>query len=117
MSKTEPKKYTLEDVLAARLRGKKEAEEFLQLRINNICKTHHKLLVEIFRLDLNEPIVAVSVPYKFAQMVIDKLKKRNKKDWHARMIKYYMTRSDKMVFGDVDMRKILSGLNEIRNGI
>jgi len=104
------KTYTAEDVLAARLQGRKEAEDFLQLRINNLCKTHHQLLVEIFRLDLNEPVVAVSMPHKFAQMVVDKLRKRNKKDWHARMIKYYMNRSDRQVFGDVDMSDILTRL-------
>ena len=107
MSGTKPKTYSLEDVLAARLQGRKEAEEFLQERINQIYLTNHQLLVEILRLDLNEPVVAVSIPYKFAQMVVDKLRKRNRKNWHARMIKYYMNRSDKMVFGDIDMRKIL----------
>ena len=104
------KTYTAEDVLAARLQGRAEAEEFLQLRINNICKTHHQLLTEIFRLDLNEPVVAVSMPHKFAQMVIDKLRKENTKDWHAKMIQYYMRRSDKQVFGDMDMSDIFARL-------
>ncbi|HUS74298.1 MAG TPA: hypothetical protein VMY06_14655 [Sedimentisphaerales bacterium] len=118
MENAKPQKtYTVEDVLAARLQGRKEAEEYLQLRINNISKTHHQLLTEIFRLDLNEPVVAVSVPYKFAQMVIDKLRKRNRKDWHAKMIQYYMRRSDRQVFGDVDMRKVLVALDNNENGI
>ena len=97
-------------MLAARLQGRNEAVEFLQARINKVCITNHQLLVEIFRLDLNEPVVAVSMPHKFAQMVIAKLRKKNKKDWHARMIKYYMRRSDKQVFGDVDMSDILTRL-------
>lgn len=99
MSKAPPKTYTAEDMLNARLQGRKEAEDYLQLRISNICKTHHQLLVEIFRLDLNEPVAAVAMPYKFAQMVVDNLQKKNPKNWHAKMIKYYMDRSDREVFG------------------
>lgn len=106
MSKSQPKTYTVEDMKAAWLRGKiqgrKEAEEFLQARINRVCITNHKLLVEIFRLDLNEPVVAVAIPYKFAQMCVHKLRKKNSKNWHARMIKYYMNRSDRAVFGNVE---------------
>ena len=89
-------------MLNARLQGRKEAEEFLQARINWVYITNHKLLVEIFRLDLNEPVVAVSMPHKFAAMVVHKLRKKNPKSWHARMIKYYMNRSDKAVFGNVE---------------
>ena len=104
------KTFTAEDVLAARLQGRNEAVEFLQARINKVCITNNQLLVEIFRLDLNEPVVAVSLPYKFAKMLIEKLRKRNKKDWHAKMILYYVQRSDRQVFGDVDMGDILAGL-------
>jgi len=88
-------------MLNARLQGKKEAVEFLQARINKVCITNHKLLVEIFRLDLNEPVVAVSMPYKFAAMVVNKLRKKNSKNWHAKMIKYYMRRSDREMFGNL----------------
>ena len=93
------KTYTAEDLRAARLLGKQEAEECYRKRLNLVYTTNHKLLVEIFRLDLNEPVVAVPIPYKFAQLIIEKLKKRNRKDWHARMLKYYMNRSDREVFG------------------
>jgi len=107
------KVYTADDLLAARLQGRKEAEEFLQARINRVSMTNHKLLIEIFRLDLNEPVVAVAMPYKFAQTIISKLRKRNKKDWHARMIKYYMNRSDRQVFGDTGRKDADSYLAEI----
>ena len=107
------KVYTAEDLLAARLQGRKEAMDFLQARINRVSITNHNLLTEIFRLDLNEPVVAVSMPHKFAQTIINKLRKRNKKDWHARMIKYYMNRSDRQVFGDTDRRDADSYLAEI----
>ena len=100
-------------MLNARLQGRKEAEEFLQARINWVCLTNHKLLVEIFRLDLSEPVVAVAIPYKFAAMVVHKLRKKNPKSWHARMIKYYMNRSDRQVFGDVDMGELLSEITNV----
>jgi len=101
LSDNNQKTYTAEDVLAARLQGRREAEEFLQARITQICNTNHQLLVEIMRLDKTEPVVGVMIPYKFAEKVIRKLRKKNANDWHAKQIKYYMNKSDQDVFGDV----------------
>lgn len=101
--KSETKKtFTAEDMLAARIRGiiqgRTEAEGYLQGRMDKICASNHQLLVEIMRLDLNEPVVAVPVPRKFAEGLIFKLRKRDKRDWHAKMIKYYMNKSDAEMF-------------------
>ena len=59
-----PKLYTEDEYQAARLKGRKEAEEYLQARIDNICKTNRQLLLEIMRLDRIEPVVGVFVPDK-----------------------------------------------------
>ena len=61
------KTYTAEDLLAAklqgRLQGRKEAEEYLQRRIDNVCKTNYQLLVEIMWLDRTELVAGVFIPY------------------------------------------------------
>jgi len=100
------KAYTAEDLRAARIRGiiqgRAEAEEYLQGRMNKICASNHQLLVEIMRLDLNEPVVAVSVPRKFAEGLVYKLRKRDKRDWQAKMLKFYMNKSDAEMFEKPD---------------
>lgn len=140
MSNNVKKTYTEEDVLAARLQGRKEAEEFLQLRINqtgqtyqemfarkiksvsslfcskankvaynrgmkdaeeflwpciieyltHLLRTNHELYKQLTSLDKTDPIDGVLIPYDLAGQIIKKLKINNKRDSHAKKLRYYM---------------------------
>lgn len=87
----------------ARLQGRTEAEEYLERRIEKICATNNHLLAEIMRLDKKEAVSGVLIPYKFADKIVRKLRKSNRKDHHATMMKHYMNKSDAAVFGGRDI--------------
>lgn len=117
------KTFTAKDVLAARLQGRKEAEEFLDRRIDLIARTHREMLIQIMNIDRMDPVTqaGVLIPYNFAHEIIKRLNGSNIKNYRkkniVRRIKYYMRRSDKQVFGGVDMSKVLGALANNENGI
>ena len=93
------KSYTIDDLRAAksqgRLEGRAEAENFAQERFNQIAKTHHEMLESMMSLECLEPRDGVVMPYDFVKKVVEKLRETNPNDFHARMLKYYMNRTDK----------------------
>lgn len=101
------KMYSAAELLAAKLQGKKEAEEFLQKRINFICITHHQLLVEIMRLDWETPVACVHVPYTYAEKLIRKLRK-NKMYGYANRLQGFIDKSN-----PIDLEKALELLEEL----
>jgi len=106
------KTYTAEDMLAARLQGRKEAEDCLERRIENICRSNHQLLREIMRLDESEPVAGVVISYKLCEGIVKKLRRSNKFDGHAQLIKTCMYRADR------DILKRWSGLlNKVKNDV
>lgn len=109
-----PKTYTAEDVIDAKLNGivegRAEAEKQLQGRTSKICRSNQRLLKELMRFDRSEPVAGVLIPYVFAQKLVMKLRDANKDDYHARMLKYYMNRTDR------ELLKIFKGvLREVDN--
>ena len=72
---TEYRIYTATQLRAARKKGRKEAEEYLQERINNIIIANNNLLKEIMRIDREFPVTGVLITYSFADKLFRKLKK------------------------------------------
>jgi hypothetical protein len=93
------KTYTEIDVQAARLEGiysgRAEAMEFLQGRIAQVIRTNRELFTQILSLEHLEPAGGVVIPYAFAEKIVEKLRENNKEDYHAKMMKYFMHRSDR----------------------
>lgn len=94
-------------MLAAREQGKKDAEEFLQQRINNIYITNHNLLVEILRLDWCKPVTGVLVPYAYVEKLIRKLRK-NKMFGYAKRLELFIKNSN-----PIEVEKVLDLLEEL----
>ena len=108
------KTYTAEDVLAARLRGRNEAEEFLQERIAQILITNHKLLIEILRLDAAQPVTGVMLPYTYAWKLHRKLQK-NKLLGYARRLKSYIENSNPIAIEHGEELELLKNLEVLLN--
>jgi hypothetical protein len=87
------KTYTAKDIAVAREQGRKEAEEYLQRRINNVYITNHNLLVEILRLDWSKPVTGVIIPYAYVVKLIKKLRKKNMLG-HAKRLEGFIVNSN-----------------------
>ena len=109
------KKYTIEELRAARLQGRiegrEDAERYLQDRISKVCRTIHHLFRELLRIDSSEPIAGVLLPRVFCESLVKKLREENPDDWHANQIKFHMNRADRRLL--VDMGKLLK---EVESG-
>ena len=113
------KKYTIEQLRAARLegliegreRGRKDSEKFFAERISHIKRTIRHLFGELLSLDRTEPIGGVLLPRYLCEAVIKKLREVNVNDDHARQIKYHMNMEDRRLLAGMKnfMKEVESG--------
>ena len=105
MSKTEPKKYTEEDMKATwikgKIQGRKEAEEYLQARINQISITNRQLLLEIMRLDKIEPVNGICLTYRYAEKLVRVLRKKKMRGY-ANHLKSIINKSNQIDMGQLN---------------
>lgn len=91
----ETKTYTYADIQAAIYQGRRDAMDFLQVRISHVVRSNKELFTQLLCLEHLEPAGGVVIPYAFAERLLEKLREHNVNDYHAKQLKYFMNRGDK----------------------
>jgi len=111
----EPRIYTRRQMIVvkriAEAKGREDMEEFLQERIVNVKNIITDCIEEIFRLDTKYPITGVLLPQKFAESLVNKLKKDHHSRYAARL-QEYMDKSNPI---DLEKEEVMLLIEEMTN--
>jgi hypothetical protein len=93
----ELKIYSEREMRQAKYEARKQAEQLLEVRINQFKTVHSALYDQITNLDRYEPVEGVFVPYHLCERIVERLRDLSpagSREIYANKLKHWMNNSD-----------------------